>query len=146
MISKFSSSPSRFRATPSARPPRAAPAPFRAPLPIGPRRHPLPPLEGVDEARRLRVAEALGDLVYGHPMREHLLGESLPDFVQQLPERGSFGGQMPVEGARRHAHLGSDAAHVRAAAWTEEVLPDALRDARAGSPPVEEIAALLLAQ
>ena len=53
---------------------------------------------------------------------------------------------MPMEGARRHTHLGGDAFHLRPSSWPEEVLPNLLRDAGAGSPPVEEVAALLLAQ
>src|SRR5207253_477615 len=118
----------------------------RSPLPVAPRRLGLPPLEGVNEARGLGVAQPLGYLANRHPMREHFLGERFADFVQQPPERGSLGGEMPVEGARGHTHLGGDAFHLRAPPRPEEVLANLLRDARAGSPPVEELAALLLAQ
>jgi len=55
----------------------------------------------MDKTRRFAVAEALGYFIHGHSAGEHLLGQGLPDLARELPERGSFGGEVSMEGARR---------------------------------------------
>jgi hypothetical protein len=52
-------------------------------------------------------------------MREHPLGQGLSDLVDELPERGPFGAEVPMEGARRHSQLCCHLFHLGGAPWPE---------------------------
>ena len=107
--------------------------------------HALPPAERLREARHFGISQPLGDLGDRHPPGDQeLLGELLPDLVQQPAERDVLGGKPAAQGALAHVQRRGDLFGVRRRGGPgEQVVPDLSRHPRPRVPAGQQLPALL---